>query len=152
MPQIDRSVLLPYPAACVFGVVCDVEAYPEFVPGCAAVRIDADGDAGTEATVDIEARGFRESFATRNETISDGDATTLLMHLVDGPFDTFEGQWRVVEIGGGAGSRVELSVAFEFKNALARLLGLSFGRALDRLADRIVEAFCERIRNECTAP
>lgn len=151
MPQLDRSVLLPYPAACVFDVVQNVEAYPEFVPGCTDVRIDANAEAGPKATVSINARGFRESFATRNEILVDGDATTLMMHLVDGPFESFEGQWRVIEIGDGAGSRVELSVAFEFKNALARLLGLSFGRALDRLADKIVEAFCERIRSECAA-
>ena len=34
-------------------------------------------------------------------------------------------------------------------SALARLVGFSFGGVVEKLADRIVEAFCERIRLRC---
>ncbi|MCR9279317.1 MAG: type II toxin-antitoxin system RatA family toxin [Pseudomonadaceae bacterium] len=150
MPVIARSVLLPYPADCVFSVVHDVASYPDFVPGCAGVTLAEVGvDEHLEAKVDIKARGFSESFTTRNETRVDGDSTALLMHLVEGPFSSFEGSWRVTDIGAGTGSRVELNVEFEFASALARLVGFSFGGVVEKLADRIVEAFCERIRLRC---
>ena len=40
MSTIQRSALIAYSAESMFNLVNDVQAYPEFLPGCAESRID----------------------------------------------------------------------------------------------------------------
>ncbi|PPS58920.1 hypothetical protein CRX72_25460 [Pantoea sp. BRM17] len=39
MAQISRSALVPYSAAQMYQLVNDVDAYPEFLPGCTGSRV-----------------------------------------------------------------------------------------------------------------
>ena len=44
MREVRRSALLPFTAGQIYGLVADVERYPEFLPWCTTAR-----PAGTEA-------------------------------------------------------------------------------------------------------
>lgn len=139
MPVIHRSALLPYPAASMFDIVCDVPRYPEFLPWCSSSAILEDHGHELVAELELKARGVRERFATRNRLFPH---ERIELHLVSGPFRTFEGQWRFHPIGADAGCRVELDLEFELAGVGA-LLG-AFSGVFGNAADRMVDAFCGR--------
>jgi ribosome-associated toxin RatA of RatAB toxin-antitoxin module len=151
MPSLRRSALLPFPPAVVFSVVRDVSSYPEFLPWCRDARIleqahspCVHGECGHEAMVaelELDARGVRERFTTRNRLFPH---ERIELELVSGPFSSFSGTWRFVAIGGDAGCRVELDLDFQFSGARG-LFGGAFAGVFARAADRLVDAFCARV-------
>ena len=68
---MERSALVEVPVQVAYGVVADVSQYPEFLPGCAAVTIRETQAHGLVAAVTVRAKGFEESFVTRNTHGSD---------------------------------------------------------------------------------
>jgi len=40
MREVIRSALVPLPAAKLYGLITDIERYPQFVPGCTLARIE----------------------------------------------------------------------------------------------------------------
>ena len=42
--HIERSALLPYPAAEVYALVNDIEGYPQYIKWCKAAEIVESGD------------------------------------------------------------------------------------------------------------
>lgn len=69
---------------------------------------------------------------TRGESID--------MQLIEGPLRDFRGGWTFHAIG-DVGCRVSLDVSFEFKS---RLMKIAATPLLDRVADRLVDAFVAR--------
>ena len=137
MTRLERSALLEAPAALAFEVVADVERYPEFLPGCEAVTVLESSPAGLVAEVAVAGRGIHESFVTANEH-RPGEA--IVMSLKEGPFERLEGEWLFTQLG-ELGCRVDITIEFVPKGIVARILS---GFA-DRLANRVVDAFSERI-------
>ena len=139
MREVRRSALLPYAAEQVYGLVADVERYPEFLPWCTAARILAsDGDAVT-VTLGLSSGIARASFTTRN-LLDPGRSVT--MSLVDGPFEELEGRWDFTPIR-SAGTRADLSVRF----ATHGLVGaLALGPAFEGICNQLVDAFARRAR------
>ncbi len=143
MPQIERSALVPYAAAKVFDIIMDLERYPDFLPWCdAAQLISAEPDA-VVATLQVSAKGLSESFTTRNRARPHDQ---IALELVSGPFKNFAGLWQLQALGEGTaavGCKVTLSLDFEFAGPL-RLLGRPLANRLGKVADKILDAFCQR--------
>ena len=61
MREVRRSALLPYAVQQVYGLVADVERYPEFLPWCTDARILAiEGVERTETSLVMgEVIGYR---------------------------------------------------------------------------------------------
>jgi ribosome-associated toxin RatA of RatAB toxin-antitoxin module len=139
MREVRRSALLPYPADAIFGLVADVERYPEFLPWCSAATVtDRTGDEVT-ATLTLSSGLARASFTTRNR-YEPGRSVT--MSLVDGPFDALEGRWDFTPVG-DAGTRADLVVRF----ATSGITGaLALGPAFEAACNRLVDAFARRAR------
>ena len=137
MREVRRSALLPYTAGQMYGLVTDVERYPEFLPWCNAARIHA--AEGEFVTVYLGlARGMvRGSFTTRNRNIQD---RSVEMQLIDGPFNLLEGRWDFHPIE-SAGTRVELQVRFQTHGLIA---GLALGPAFEEICNQMVDAFGRR--------
>ena len=137
MSTITRSVLLPYAAEQMFEMVNDVSRYPEFVPGCQSVEILERAPDTVLARVQVSAKGFGESFTTRN---------TLMPHsridlaLADGPFERFTGAWLFLPLG-DAGCKVTLQLDFELRGLLR-----AFEPLLAKATDKVVDAFVQRAR------
>ena len=137
MNTLERTALLEVPAAVAYEVVTDVAQYPDFLPGCEAVRVLQTTDAGLVAELAVVGAGLHESFITENQH-TPGEA--VLMSLREGPFERLEGQWSFTPLG-DLGCRVDLRIDYQPKGLLARLLsGLA-----DRVANRLVDAFVARI-------
>jgi hypothetical protein len=62
----------------------------------------------------------------------------LAVHLTEGPFKRFEGEWRLAALG-DAGCRVEFALRYEFSSTvMAKLAGPVFERIADTLVDALV--------------
>ena len=140
MPVIHRSALLPLPVTAVFDVVTDVSRYPEFLPWCREATVLEERDQEVVAELELEAVGMHERFTTRNVMFPH---ERIELHLVSGPFKTFEGAWHFKRLGNDDGARVELDLRFEFSGARALLAG-AFSGIFVKAADQMVDAFCQR--------
>lgn len=140
MPAIHRTALLPLPAAAVFEVVSDVSSYPQFLPWCRDAAVLEERENEVVAELSLDAPGMRQRFTTRNVLYP---YDRIELHLVSGPFSTFEGAWHFKRLGDDEGTRVELDLRFELRGARA-LLGSAFSGIFVRAADRMVDAFCQR--------
>ncbi len=139
MRDVRRSALLPYTPAQVYGLVADVERYPEFLPWCTGARILAQDDDEITVTLGLSSGLARASFTTRN--LLDPNRS-LTMSLVDGPFDHLEGRWEFTPIR-SAGTRADLHVAF----ATHGLIGaIALGPVFEGACNHLVDAFARRAR------
>lgn len=137
MKTLVRTALLEVPTETAYGVVVDVCRYPQFLPGCERVEVLETTPSGLIAEVAVAGKGLQERFVTAN-VHQPHEAVT--MSLQQGPFEHLEGRWLFTPLG-DSGCKVELHIEYLPKGVLARLLG---GIA-DRVANRLVDAFSERI-------
>ena len=140
MPEISRSALLPYPARVMYDIVNQVETYPEFLPWCGGVRLHQADDTSMEASIQISAAGLNQWFKTRN-TMVPGESIEI--QLVDGPFKRLQGSWHFTSLEDD-GCKIELVLQFEFKRGLAAAV---IAPAFTRIANTMVDSFCERARD-----
>jgi len=140
--EVKRNALVGYSPEQMFALVADFERYPEFLPWVASAKLLSDD--GTEQVGQLEMlrSGLREKVITRNTLTAPAH---LHMHLVEGPFSMLEGDWQFTPIhdatGKPQGTRIELSIRFEFKNAL---LNMMLGKAFEASCGSLVESFLRR--------
>jgi ribosome-associated toxin RatA of RatAB toxin-antitoxin module len=137
MPLVERSVLVHYGAEQMFDLVADIEQYPRFLPWCSGTRVVPEHGGGLDASVDIDFRGIRSRFTTRNLLRY---PEQIRMHLVDGPFRTMEGLWQFHALRPGA-SKVQLSLRYEFASGL---LGRAVAPVFDAIASSMIDSFAQR--------
>lgn len=139
MRDVRRSALLPYQPAQVYGLVADVERYPEFLPWCTAARILTQSDEEVTVTLGLSSGLARGSFTTRNRLVPE---RSVEMRLVEGPFSMLEGRWEFAPIQ-DAGTRAELLMRFETRGFLS---GIALGPAFEHACNQMVDAFARRAR------
>ena len=139
MRDVRRSALLPYAAPQVYGLVADVERYPEFLPWCTEARILGGDDREVTVTLGLATGIARARFTTRNR-LEPHRAVT--MSLVDGPFDHLEGRWDFTPIA-GTGTRADLHVQFSTRGLVG---ALALGPAFEGVCSHLVDAFARRAR------
>lgn len=137
MREVRRSALLPYTAGQIYGLVTDVERYPEFLPWCNAARILT--DEGEYVTVRLGlARGLvRGSFTTRNHLVPD---RSVEMRLVEGPFSLLVGRWDFLPIQ-DAGTKAELQIWFRTRGLIN---AVALGPVFEEICNQLVDAFGRR--------
>ena len=127
--------VLPYTPEQLFALVGDVARYPEFVPWINTMRVWNQREATPGVSeLDSEAQiGFAmltERFSTHVKR--DGDAQTILVTLIRGPFRSLENHWRFSPDPGGC--KVEFNIAYAFKSRiLSAVLAANFDRAVMKL-------------------
>ncbi|MEM9524458.1 MAG: type II toxin-antitoxin system RatA family toxin, partial [Pseudomonadota bacterium] len=131
MPTHSEKRVLPYTARQMYALVADVEAYPEFLPWCAAVRIRARRPEGAVEVMDadlvVSFKVFRESFGSRVALWP--DTTKIDVEYLDGPFRYMKSNWAFEDVEGGC--EVSFFVNFELKNAIMRkVVGVVFNEAM----------------------
>ncbi|MCZ6710039.1 MAG: type II toxin-antitoxin system RatA family toxin [Gammaproteobacteria bacterium] len=133
---------MPYPVQAVYEIVNDVTRYPEFLPWCKAVEVVAESAEEVIATLDLAARGIRQSLTTRNVL---NPHESIELNLVSGPFSQFHGIWRFTRLGLDEGCKLELRLDFRFSGARS-LLHRTFTGVFSQAGDKLVDAFCARAR------
>lgn len=135
--KVSRSALMPFSAEQMFGLVDDVERYPEFLPWCSSTAVPRRDEGTTCATLHINYRGIRQSFSTENRKQFPHRMT---MHLLEGPFRSLDGEWRFTPLGTGA-CKIDFDLQYEFSSKLLeKLVGPVFGY----IASTMVDAFLKR--------
>ena len=137
MRTVNRSALVPYSPAEMFGLVDDVESYPEFLPWCNDAKVHSRDTDTVEATLELHKGSVSNHFTTRN-TLHRPEAIDLA--LVGGPFRHLEGGWRFQALD-EAGSKVSLHLDFEFESMLVDMM---FGRFFEETCNSLVDAFTKR--------
>ena len=136
MAEVNKSVLVSYPASRMFALVDAVEQYPEFLPWCGGTELLLRDPNFTRATIHINYRGIRQSFTTEN---SKREPQLMQIRLIEGPFKTLHGDWRFADLG-GKGCKIELRLHYEFSNRLfEKLVGPVFGYIMNSLVDSFVK-------------
>lgn len=123
----------------MFALVADVERYPQFVPWVAKVEVLERQPGQIVARIHMERSGMTEAFTTRNVLTP---PQRMDLHLVEGPFKSLEGCWTFEDIA-GRGTRIALSIKFEFANPLFSML---LSRTFEKSCGQLVDAFVERAR------
>jgi coenzyme Q-binding protein COQ10 len=145
-----ESRIVPYSADLMFGIVKDVERYPQFVPWCVALRILKRKTAGPREILLCETvvgfRGLREKYTSR--AIAIARAHRVDVEQVDGMFRKLETHWCFTPQDEKS-CRVDFSIAFEFKN---RVLGAVAGTAFGLVVTQMTRAFEERARTLSQKP
>lgn len=137
MKHISRSAIVEHPAAALYALVEDIEAYPSFLPWCVDAKVHERTGETTRATLTVGLPGVRQAFTTLNRN-TPGEAIDL--QLVEGPFRSFSAAWRFRPLSAQA-ARIEFTLEYDFASrALGRLLEPLF----DRIADTMVDAFARR--------
>ena len=136
MPEIQRSALVSYTPMQMFELVRDAERYPEFLSWVVDAEIYEETEHFQYASLEVSVGGVRRRIATRNDLIP---GELLRLNLAEGPFRHFSGEWRFSDLG--IGSRVQLSLGFEFDNPV---LVAAFSRGFVSVANRMVDDFCLR--------
>ena len=140
MPTHAEKKVLPYTAAQLYGLVADVERYPEFLPWCRAVRVRKREGNVLTADMQVGFRMVRETFTSRVALTPHAGVDVAYL---DGPFRYLNNHWRFADQPGG-GCLVDFFVDFEFRSHLLQtLIGTLFNEAVRRL----VAAFEARARH-----
>ena len=137
MPHVERSVLVHYSAEQMFDLVADVEQYPTFLPWCSGSRAVADHGGGVEASIEIDYRGIRARFSTRNQLRY---PEQIRMSLLDGPFRKLDGNWQFDALRPGA-CKVRLALHYAFASDL---LGRAVAPVFDVIANSMIDSFAQR--------
>ncbi|MDX1604611.1 MAG: type II toxin-antitoxin system RatA family toxin [Candidatus Competibacterales bacterium] len=139
MSVVNKSALVSYSPEQMYALVNDVEAYSRFLPWCRSSQVLERSEDRVKASIEIARGKVRKSFTTLNRMYP---PERIELHLLEGPFSRLEGAWRFQPLQGG-GCKVMLHLEFEFSNPLLRA---AVGPVFNRIADTMVDAFCQRAK------
>ena len=130
MPTHAEKRYLPYAPADLYGLVADIEKYPEFLPWCLALRVrNRDGDTLSSDMV-IGFKMFRESFTTQ---VTLNPTHRIDVEYLNGPFRYLNNHW-IFEDGENGGCVIDFYVDFEFRSALLqKVIGVVFNEAVTKM-------------------
>lgn len=126
----------------MFKLVADVERYPEFVPLCTELRINARKKNGDReeltATMGVGHQTLTDSFTTR--VVLDQPNFKITATYMDGPFHHLENRWQFVAAT-PTSCDVQFYISYEFRSVL---MGLALGPVFDKAFRRFTQAFEDR--------
>lgn len=137
MPEVAKSVIVPYSPQQMFDLVEGVERYPEFLPWCTGSTVLARDEQHTRAALHVGFRGVKQRFSTENRK---SPPREISMSLIEGPFRALQGRWHFNDLN-GRGCKIEFHLAYEFSS---RILATLVGPVFSHIADTMVEAFVKR--------
>ena len=138
MKRISRSAIVECSVGDFYDLVEAIEAYPEFLPWCAAAEVRERTPGRTVAMLTLDVKGVRQSFTTENTNLP---GRSIDMRLIEGPFKSFAAAWRFTPLGEGA-CKAEYSMEYEFPS---RVVAAVLEPVFKRIADSTVEAFTKRV-------
>ncbi|MCV2403662.1 type II toxin-antitoxin system RatA family toxin [Marinomonas sp. C2222] len=138
MSYIERFAHVNYSCEQMFDLVNDINAYPEFLPGCLSARLISQTSSEIVASLDVGKGPVSQSFTTRNSLEA---PHRVEMNLVSGPFKKLHGIWTFTEIS-PTSCKIMLSIDFE----LSGMLKFAFGGVFSQVANAMVDSFSKRAK------
>lgn len=143
MTRRSETRIVPYRADVMYGVVADVERYPEFLPWVMGLRVRSRERIKDRVVLSAEMSvGFgalTERYTSR--VVLDPVQRTIDVTQAEGPFRALENHWRFTPENERC--RVDFSIAFEFRS---RLLNAVASGAFERVMMKMTDAFEARAR------
>lgn len=126
---------LPYTAEQLYGLVADIERYPDFLPWCMAARIKRREADTIYADLVIGFKLVRERFTSRVQL--DPSGQRIDVSYAEGPFKYLNNHWIFLPRpmpDGRPGCLIDFFVDFEFKSRmLQKVIELLFNEAVRRM-------------------
>ena len=136
VPEVNKTVLVPYAADEMFRLVDDIETYPAFLPWCTGADVQSREAGVVRASLSVGFHGVQQRFSTENHNTPPHE---IRLKLIDGPFRALDGVWRFHDLK-GKGCKIEFRMSYEFSSrALAAVMGPVFGLITDTLVDAFVK-------------
>jgi len=140
VPTHAEQRVVPYSPDQIYGLVADVERYPEFLPWCLAARIRRRAEAGFVADLVIGFKMVRERFTSHVSLDEAGRRIDVV--YAEGPFKHLENHWRFEDHEEGC--LIDFYVDFAFRS---RLLQTLIEGLFHEAVRRMVGAFEARARD-----
>ena len=137
MSEVERSALVNYSTQQMYDLVNDVNRYSEFLPGCISSKVIEETGQSMVALMELKKGPVRQTFTTSNTLVN---GQSIVMELLDGPFDYLHGGWNFRPLTDAA-CKVELDLSFKFSN---RFAAAAFNRIFTELTSRLVDSFVSR--------
>ena len=133
---INKSAFVFFSQKKIFQLVDDVEHYPEFLPWCGGSKVIKRTEEITEATIEINFKGVKQSFTTRNVK---KPFEVMEINLINGPFKKLTGSWKFTDNDENS-CKIELSLMYEFDNlVLEKLIGPIFNIIANTFIDEFIK-------------
>ena len=139
MPDINKSIVVPYSPAQMYALVNAIEDYPQFLPFCESSEVHSRTDDEVKASLVLSGFGVHKSFTTLNRLQHN---KMIEIILLDGPFKHLEGFWRF-DATSKTQSRVSLDLEFETSG----MFSFAFGPVFHQMANSLVDAFDKRAQD-----
>lgn len=133
MPDIKKSIIVPYTPAQMYALVNAIEDYPQFLPFCESSEVHSRTEDEVKASLVLTGFGVSKSFTTLNRLQRN---KMIEIVLLNGPFSHLEGFWRF-DAKDKSRSQVSLDIEFEVKG----MLNFAFGPIFQQMAAKLVDAF-----------
>jgi len=141
---IKKSAFVFFNHKDIFQLIDDVEHYPDFLPWCGGSKVIKRTKKITEATIEINFKGVKQSFTTRNLK---KPFEIMEINLVDGPFKKLTGSWKFTNIDKKS-CKIELSLMYEFNNLiLEKLIGPIFNIIANTFIDEFIKEADKRFND-----
>lgn len=137
MPTHAEQRVLPYSPEQLYGLVADVQRYPEFLPWCLAARIRKREPRLLIADLIIGFKMVREHFTSR--VTLDPEGLCVDVSYIEGPLRYLNNHWTFEPHPEGC--LIDFYVDFEFRS---RLLRTVMEPLFNEAVRRMVRAFEER--------
>lgn len=135
--EIRKSALVARSLIETFDLIEAAEYYPLFLPWCADAQILQRSAKEVSARLTIDFHGIRFALTTRNPKQR---PRWMKVHLQQGPFRHFEGEWRLTEIAAAA-CRIDFDLRYEWGGGLTGFLARPI---FNEIANTMVDAFARR--------
>ena len=136
MPELFLERHVPHLPHSMFSLVCDLEAYPRFVPNCSAMVVREQPDGSDLAKMTIRFGPITQSYTSR--VVADPAAMTIVAKATDGPFAYLDSKWSFTPEG--QGTRVRFDISFKIANPLIAAVAEP---AFASKQEEIIDAFAE---------
>lgn len=148
MPSASRSVVANVSPEHFFDTVTDFEAYPEFIPETVAVEIVKKGkkakDGSKTDDVKFSIKVIKKIDYTLRLTSNEKELS-VEWELVDGPFKSNNGSWKIDAAGKGkteATYTIDITMGFLVPQSITNMLvGSSLPKMLEQMKDRAESTF-----------
>ena len=124
----------------VFNHIANFENYSSYIPGCTNAKLIQKED-------EYEVGELEFNFLLRNYFIKSKNllsVNTISIKQIEGPFESFEGEWKVSEID-NQNTEVTFKAEFQLPFLLNNLLP---DKVIDNFCKVAIEAFVDRITKE----
>ena len=124
----------------IFNHIANFENYSSYIPGCTNAKLIQKED-------EYEVGELEFNFLLRNYSIKSKNfllGNTILIKLIEGPFESFDGEWSVLETD-NQNTEVTFKAEFQLPFLLNNLLP---DKVIDNFCKVAIEAFVDRVTKD----